>query len=209
VIPPFTHLKAPLPRGCRLFPCPLIAIARSTLLPAPPPRFPDLYPAFGLYSMPANNHYARRDHGLHDKPNGANPGAGARSRSPTTPAVTGIDYPSMIDDTSTDLESTSRVYHNGFGSGGNQRFYTLPNIAASSIEGRDDQIANNSTSLDQVWGAIRQQKERRMAKEKPKVQSLEEITQELLLADQPQPMHVPVESHSASLPKSLKKPKSM
>lgn len=108
--------------------------------------------------MAPNNQHQRRDFSsTHDR----------QARSPTTPAVTGIDYPS-IDDTSTDLESRSRGY------GGGQQFYTLPNVAASSIDGAHDP-PSNASSLDHVWDAIRQQKERRMAKEKPKVQSLEEV----------------------------------
>ncbi|RXW21276.1 hypothetical protein EST38_g4589 [Candolleomyces aberdarensis] len=142
--------------------------------------------------MPPYNQYQRRDYlSSHDKP----------VRSPVTPAVTGIDYP--VEDASTDIESRGPR-----GYGGGQQFYTLPNIAASSI---DDpaQPPSNASSLDQVWNSIRQQKERRMAKEKPKVQSLEEVTQELLLADQHPPMPIPVvESHS-SVPKSLKKHKSI
>ncbi|KAF6757300.1 hypothetical protein DFP72DRAFT_253619 [Ephemerocybe angulata] len=141
--------------------------------------------------MPPHNQYRRDFSSPLDK----------AARSPVTPAVTGIDYPS-IEDTSTDLDSSRAP---GYGRG--QQFYTLPNIVGSSI---DDPVEppSNASSLDQVWGAIRQQKERRMAKEKPKVQSLEEVTQELLVADQP-PMPVPVmESHS-SVPKSLKKHKSI
>jgi hypothetical protein len=143
--------------------------------------------------MPPYNQYQRRDYlSSHDKP----------VRSPVTPAVTGIEYPS-VDDASTDIESRAPRGH-----GGGQQFYTLPNIAASSIDDAAEP-PSNASSLDQVWNSIRQQKERRMAKEKPKVQSLEEVTQELLLADQTPPMPIPVIESQSSVPKSLKKHKSM
>jgi hypothetical protein len=144
--------------------------------------------------MPPNNQYQRRDFSSHHDRQG---------RSPTTPAVTGIDYPSLIEDGSTDIDSRGPR-----GYGGGQQFYTLPNVAASSIDGAHDP-PSNSSSLDQVWGAIRQQKERRMAKEKPKVQSLEEVTQELLVSDQPPPRSIPLMESQSSVPKSLKKHKSM
>lgn len=48
-----------------------------------------------------------------------------------------------------------------------------------------------------------------MAKEKPKVQSLEEVAQELLVAE-PQPSRsIPLMESQSSVPKSLKKHKSM
>lgn len=142
---------------------------------------------------PHNNQYQRREFASpHDKQN----------HSPTTPAVTGLDYPS-VEDGSTDMDSSGA---HAFGMQ-QQQFYTLPNIAASSLDGQAEP-PSNSSSLDQVWGAIRQQKERRMAKEKPKVQSLEEVTQELLVSDQP-PVPVPLMDTLSSLPKSLKKHKSM
>lgn len=142
---------------------------------------------------PHNNQYQRREFASpHDKQN----------HSPTTPAVTGLDYPS-VEDGSTDMDSSGA---HAFGMQ-QQQFYTLPNIAASSLDGQAEP-PSNSSSLDQVWGAIRQQKERRMAKEKPKVQSLEEVTQELLVSDQP-PVPVPLMDTLSSLPKSLKKHKSI
>ncbi|KAJ3545975.1 hypothetical protein NMY22_g2238 [Coprinellus aureogranulatus] len=143
--------------------------------------------------MPSNNHYQRRDFSSqHDR----------QARSPTTPAVTGIDYPSILDDGSTDLDSRSRGYAPG------QQFYTLPNIAASSIDGAHEP-PSNASSLDHVWDAIRQQKERRMAKEKPKVQSLEEVAHDLLVQD-PQPSRsIPLMESQSSAQKSLKKHKSI
>jgi len=67
----------------------------------------------------------------------------------------------------------------------------------------------DAQSLDQLWGTIRLEKERKMAKERPKVQSLEEIAQELLVKDQ-RAMQVPImESPPISAPKSVKRQKSM
>ncbi|KAG2017985.1 hypothetical protein CC2G_007444 [Coprinopsis cinerea AmutBmut pab1-1] len=127
--------------------------------------------------------------------------ANDRRESPVTPAVTGIEYP-FDDASTTDVDSRPR--------GHQPQFYTLPNIAASSL---DDAIEPPSTSsLDHVWNSIRNDKSKRMAKEKPKVQSLEEITQELLHLDTHPgpPLHIPViESHNGSVPKSLKKHRSI
>lgn len=143
-------------------------------------------------SMPPINQYQRKEFSSpHEK----------HSRSPVTPAVTGLDYP-PTGDGSTDLDSS------GAHPFGMHQFYAQPNVAASSLDGHTDP-PSNSSSLDQVWGAIRQQKERRMAKEKPKVQSLEEITQELLVSDQPR-VPVPLMDTRPSFPKAaLKKHKSM
>ncbi|PPR00779.1 hypothetical protein CVT24_000744 [Panaeolus cyanescens] len=85
--------------------------------------------------------------------------------SPVTPAVTGIDYPT-IDDNSTDYVPRRA-----------RGFFTHPNTAGSTID--DVEPPADARSLDQLWGSIRQEKEKKMAKEKPKVQSLEELTHEL------------------------------
>ncbi|TFK20287.1 hypothetical protein FA15DRAFT_673609 [Coprinopsis marcescibilis] len=140
--------------------------------------------------MPPYNAHHRREHPtVHDK-----------HRSPVTPAVTGINYP-FDDASTTDVESSLPRGHQ-------PQFYTLPNIAASRL---DDAIEPPATSsLDHVWNSIRQDKSKRMAKEKPKVQSLEEVTQELLHQEYQPPLHIPVvESHNGSAPKSLKKQKSI
>ena len=124
--------------------------------------------------------------------------------SPVTPAVTGIDYPG--DDLSTDIESrfqARNVPHHA-------ALYTHPNIAGSSIE--DVEPPQDTQSLDQLWGTIRLEKERKMAKERPKVQSLEDaVTQELHVQDH-RSMQVPVMEYSPppiSTPKSVKKQRSM
>jgi len=120
--------------------------------------------------------------------------------SPVTPAVTGIDYPSN-EGASTELNSyrPSRGLARGL--------YTHPNIAGSTIDDVEPPV--DARSLDLLWGSIRQEKEKKMAKERPKVQSLEEVVQELHAADQA-PMQVPVmESPPVSNPKSVKKQKSI
>lgn len=119
--------------------------------------------------------------------------------SPVTPAVTGIDYPS-VDDASTELDMYN---HRGYARG----LYTLPNVAGSSIEDVEPPV--DARSLNLVWDSIRQEKEKKMAKEKPKVQSLEEVVQEMYAAEQ-MGMQIPlVESPPMSTPKSVKKQKSM
>jgi len=120
--------------------------------------------------------------------------------SPVTPAVTGIDYPSN-EDASTELDSYRPP--RGFARG----LYTHPNIAGSTIDDVEPPV--DARSLDLLWGSIRQEKEKKMAKERPKVQSLEEIAQDLLAVDQI-PVQVPVmESPPVSVPKSMRKQKSM
>jgi len=85
--------------------------------------------------------------------------------------------------------------------------YTHPNIAGSSID--DVEPPADARSLNLIWDTIRQEKEKKMAKERPKVQSLEEAVQELFIGEQP-PVRVPLmESPPVSAPKSMKKHKSM
>jgi hypothetical protein len=118
--------------------------------------------------------------------------------SPVTPAVTGIAYPSTSAmDAATETESTRyRPPPN--------RFYNHPNIAASSIDDVPESVVDGQ-SLDKLWGSIRQQKERKMAKERPKVQSLEEVLNEAPSSG----VDVPVLESQASGRKSLQKQKSM
>ncbi|KAG6909067.1 hypothetical protein DXG01_002220 [Tephrocybe rancida] len=123
--------------------------------------------------------------------------------SPVTPAVTGIIYPSTPLDSITEADTS--IYHNP-----PNHFYTHPNVAASTID-RDDggpRPLSAGHSMDKLWGTIRQQKERKMAKEKPKVQSLEEIANDLS-SSEPHPIDIPVMDSRHSDPKSLKKRKSM
>lgn len=117
---------------------------------------------------------------------------------PITPVVTGIDYPS-IEDASTARESYRPPRPKGRG------FYNHPNIGGSTIE--DVEPPADAQSLDLIWGTIRQEKEKKMAKEKPKVQSLEEMVQEMVIEQTP--MAVPLESPPMSAPKTARRHKSM
>jgi hypothetical protein len=133
--------------------------------------------------------------------------------------VTGIEYPSLTD-TLPEVESRSFRYHhqaNSMSSGhqpqATNRLYSLPNNGGSCIDDATDPPVN-TISLDDVWSVIRQKKERQMAKEKPKVQSLEEVTQELLASGAPTQddgpsVRIPVMESNMSPTKSLKKHKSM
>ena len=121
---------------------------------------------------------------------------------PPTPAVTGIIYPSSSPmDAPTETESTRyRPPPN--------RFYRHPNVAASSIDDVPESVADGQ-SLDQLWGSIRQQKEQKMAKERPKIQSLEEAVNEVPSEHPQAGVDVPVLESQASGRKSLQKQKSM
>ncbi|KAG6842331.1 hypothetical protein C0991_010620 [Blastosporella zonata] len=121
--------------------------------------------------------------------------------SPVTPAVTGIIYPSTPLDSITEADTS--IYN-----APPNHFYNHPNKAASTIEDGGPRPLSEGHSLDQLWGTIRQQKERKMAKEKPKVQSLEEIANDLSVSEQ-RPVDIPVLESHLSDPKSLKKRKSM
>ncbi|TFK40401.1 hypothetical protein BDQ12DRAFT_496417 [Crucibulum laeve] len=121
--------------------------------------------------------------------------------SPTTPAVTGIEYPSPLD-------GPSEVDSNRYRGQMPRALYTHHNIASSTIDDVVDPPAD-AISLDQVWGTIRQEKERKMAKEKPKVQSLEEVARELFTPEQSPSIRIPVMQSQTSVPKSLKKQKSI
>ena len=140
--------------------------------------------------MPPLNTHQRREHlTSNDKRN-----------SPITPAVTGIDYP-FDDASTTDVDSRPR--------GHQSHFYTMNNVAASNIGDVVDPPAS-TPGLDEVWNSIRQDKSRKMAKEKPKVQSLEEVTQELLYIDQGAIPNAPaIEPQNGSAPKSPRRQRSM
>jgi len=149
--------------------------------------------------MPAYGHHPQKDplsiphsdfRRSYDK---ANP-------SPVTPAVTGIIYPSTPLDSITEADTS--IYRAPA-----NRFYTHPNVAASTIDDGAPRPLSDSHTLDQLWGTIREQKERKMAKERPKVQSLEEMAHELSLEQHP--IDIPVLESHASVPKSLKKQKSI
>lgn len=122
--------------------------------------------------------------------------------SPVTPAVTGILYPTTPTYSNTEAESSRyEAVPN--------RLYSRPNVGGSAI---GDDVSESGVldenHLGNLWGSIRQQKARKMAKERPKVQSLEEIANELSLDNHP--VDIPLtDSHQASVPRSLKKRKSM
>ncbi|KAF8968184.1 hypothetical protein BDZ97DRAFT_1801379 [Flammula alnicola] len=122
-------------------------------------------------------------------------------QSPVTPAVTGIDYPSN-DDASTEFDAHR---HRGTA----RALYTHPNVAGSSID--DVEPPADAQSLNVIWDTIRLEKERKMAKERPKVQSLEEVAQEMLGAKQVPLHNIPVieSPPPASGPKSVKRQKSV
>lgn len=175
-------------------------------------------------------------------------GNGNGVSSPVTPAVTGIDYPSN-EDVSVEADlyrnysqpnrsgqshsrtqsqsyslSQSRSHSRSHSKGG---LYTHPNIAGSTLDDAEPPADSHARALNDVWERIRLEKEKKMAKERPKVQSLEEMAQELVInnssfnsnlnripvmeASSPPPHH-----HSMSPPigsghtgKSVRKPKSM
>lgn len=163
--------------------------------------------------------------------------------SPVTPAVTGIDYPSNEDvSVEADLyrnyppphrggyshsqsQSHSRSHSRSHSKGGG--LYTHPNIAGSTLDDAEPPADSHARAINDVWDRIRLEKEKKMAKERPKVQSLEEMAQELVInnssfnsnlnripvmeSSSPPPHH-----HSMSPPigsghtsKSVRKPKSM
>jgi hypothetical protein len=124
--------------------------------------------------------------------------------SPVTPAVTGIDYPR--DDLSTDIESRFQARNVAY----HTALYTHPNIAGSTID--DVEPPQDTQSLDQLWGTIRLEKERKMAKERSKIQSFEDVVPQELLVQDHRAMQVNVMESPPPLnstPKSVKKQKSM
>jgi len=93
------------------------------------------------------------------------------------------------------------------------RLYNFPNTGGSAIDDIIDPPANTA-SLNDVWSAIRQKKERRMAKEKPKVQSLEVVPEQLAsgthVQEEGPSVRIPVmESHVSPTRAAAKKQKSM
>jgi hypothetical protein len=85
--------------------------------------------------------------------------------SPLTPAVTGITFPSPTEARSDNPK---------------QKPFLMGTAPESSIHqsSSDDSVApitpTDLESLDQLWGSIRQEKERKMAQEPPKIKSLGE-----------------------------------
>lgn len=161
------------------------------------------------------------------------------SSPPVTPAITGIDYPSRVE-ASIEFDSRRfRYQHQAtsasssyYQDANNQHFYNLPPAGGSSINNVDHagtemtertdllgtpDLPANTVSLDDIWSAIRQKKERQMAKEKAKVRSLEEVTPELLVSnenvsgpsqEETPSVRIPVVETQVS-PAKIKKQKSM
>lgn len=128
---------------------------------------------------------------LAGSPDKANP-------SPITPAVTGILYP-----TTSIYSATESTRYEGLPT----RLYHHPNVGGSALcDGNAGSVVIDENHLDQLWGTIRQQKEHKMAKERPKVQSLEpgDASMDHHLVE------LPVnDSHPMSGTRSLKKKKTM
>lgn len=115
--------------------------------------------------------------------------------SPITPAITGISFPSP-----TDTRSDRGREHLAM---------AMPVTSALSANSSSDDTIQPATptgweSLDQLWSSLRQQKERKMAKEPSKIESFVETLQ----APEPQVIHVPSRPPPSSHP-SVKKKRSM
>jgi hypothetical protein len=87
--------------------------------------------------------------------------------SPLTPAVTGITFPSPTDTRSDNYRQRPSL----------RGVVPEPSLHPSSS---DDSVApitpTDIESLDQLWGSLRLEKERKMAQEPPKIKSLEGST---------------------------------
>jgi len=121
--------------------------------------------------------------------------------SPITPAVTGILYPTASAYSATEPGSSRYEALP-------TRLYRHPNVGGSTLCGGNmGSVVIDENHLDQLWGTIRQQKEHKMAKERPKVQSLEEPGKDASMDHHP--VEIPVDSHPTSGTRSLKKKKTM
>lgn len=94
--------------------------------------------------------------------------------SPATPAVTGIMYPSPVD-VPTEMESAHYRRQNYMA----DPSFLSQNADEFPVDDDTEPRTDKNSSLDQLWGTIRQEKERKMAKERPKVKSLEEPQHEI------------------------------
>ncbi|KAG6899558.1 hypothetical protein C0993_009227 [Termitomyces sp. T159_Od127] len=151
-------------------------------------------------SMPPYSNNLRSNH-LNITPDVPHESDDKAHDSPVTPAVTGIIYPSSLLGSNTEADTS--IYRPPV-----NHFYNHPNVAASNIDDPPPRPLSDVHSLDKVWSTIRHQKERKMAKEKPKVQSLEEHANDLSLSD-PLPVDIPVWESYVPDPKTLKKRKSI
>jgi len=124
---------------------------------------------------------------------------GKGSADPNTP--TRITIPSSEFDHEFHSDRLPTVYHD---SSSNSRSLSHE-IADFSID--ESSVPPIEESLDQVWEAIRQKKEKKMAKEKPKVQSLQE-PEEFSPIEGPE-MDIPVVDPPRPENKTLKRQKSL
>ncbi|KAF8896350.1 hypothetical protein BD779DRAFT_1608603 [Infundibulicybe gibba] len=125
--------------------------------------------------------------------------------SPVTPAVTGIIYPSPVDaPTEVDPTRYRQMHPSDRASSSHRR----PEPAEFSV---DESVAPSAAlqSIDELWDTIREKKAIKMAKERPKVQSLEEIAHDIPAQEQPG-VEIPVFESQGSIPQhALKKQKSI
>jgi len=132
-----------------------------------------------------------------------------------TSTIADIDHPFGID-THSEIGSRKFQQSNSMSSSHQlqdiHRLYNFPNTGGSAIDGIIDPPANTA-SLNDVWSAIRQKKERQMAKEKPKVQSLEVAPQQLAsgthVQEEGPSVRIPVIESHVSPTRAVKKQKSM
>jgi len=132
-----------------------------------------------------------------------------------TSVITDIDH-SLGIDTHSEIDSRKFQQSGSMSSSHQfqalQRLYNLPNTGGSVIDDIIDPPANTA-SLNDVWSAIRQKKERQMAKEKPKVQSLEVAPEQLAsgthVQEEGPSVRIPVMESHVSPTRAVKKQKSM
>jgi len=124
-----------------------------------------------------------------------------------------IDHSSGID---THSEIDSRRFQQSSSMSSSHQFQVINRLYNTGSFAIDDTIdpPANAASLSDVWSAIRQKKQLQMAKEKPKVQSLEEVVPEQLASGAPvqeegPSVRIPVMESPISPMKAVKRQKSM
>ncbi|KAJ3548251.1 hypothetical protein NMY22_g1334 [Coprinellus aureogranulatus] len=160
---------------------------------------------------------------LHRQPQNAQESA---AQSSTSSADAGISHPLVVDDDS-ELRPSDLAFHSRSPTAG-QQFYNLWDVRSGIRADGAPEAPPEGSSLEHVWDAIRQQKERRMAKVRSKVPALTKSpgkgTAELPMMPQLRAMQEPrtaqllgTEEHSKSSKTlveretiwTLKKPKSI
>ena len=101
--------------------------------------------------------------------------------SPITPAVTGLSFPSPMDAPTEVAHDRPRPVLMASTPGPSS---SASHPAEFSSDGSAEPPADHQ-SLDRLWDSLRQEKERKMAKERPKVKSLEETGSEMHVLQQP------------------------